>query len=127
MKSNELRIGNLVDCFGICEVISIYEYKIKVRRETDKGNFLVEKIPLLSLELKPVPLTEGWFLKSGAEIDRGVYRLEKMKGYFNLLNLKGDLFYEYNIHQVQMCKIKYVHELQNLYYPLTNQSLIIKL
>jgi hypothetical protein len=86
-------------------------------------NIYVENEILLIDEIDFMTITKEILLNFGAELDRGVYRLEKMKGYFNLINLKGNLFYEYNIHQVQMCKIQYVHQLQNLYYVLTGNEL----
>jgi hypothetical protein len=32
----DLRLGNLIDCFGECQVIGITERKIKVRRKSRK-------------------------------------------------------------------------------------------
>lgn len=69
MRAQELRIGNLVECFGIREVIAIKKNKIKVQHESNKGHFIIEWVPIDSLSLKPIPLTEEWLLKFGFEYE----------------------------------------------------------
>ncbi len=64
IQPNELQIGNLIDCFGQCEVIRIGQKKIRVRRATETG-FILEKVPLNSLSLKPIPITEEKLLELG--------------------------------------------------------------
>jgi len=65
MKNTELRIGNLVECFGIREVVAIKKDKIKVQNETEKGHFILEWTPITSLSLKPIKLNEEHLLKFG--------------------------------------------------------------
>jgi hypothetical protein len=115
MNANELMLGNYVkeiatNRIGTILYVDFDKAKVKLEHST-------LFCPIQAIE--PIPLTEKWLLDFGSELDRGVFRLPKLKGYFNLLNLKGNLFYEYNIHQVQMCKTQYVHQLQNLYFSLT--------
>ena len=112
MKNKELRIGNILKNGIVTGLLS-------------HTNIYVENEILLIDDIEFMPLTKEIFLNFGAELDRGMYRLDKMKGYFDFLNLNGVFFFEYNIHQVQMCKIQYVHQLQNLYFILTNYELKI--
>jgi len=116
MNAKDFRIGNLfIDKYSK-QIIPILEI-------LRSGNIVFDFECMGVWQAEPIPLNEDLLLKFGAELDRGIYRFSKLKGYFNLLNLKGDLFYEYNIHQVQMCKIKYVHELQNLFFAITGTEL----
>lgn len=114
MKASELRIGNLVlDTFGKeVEVKDIMTYGINSQWGCSTFNYE---------ELKPIPLTEEWLLKFG-------FKYTKMEVGFNQFR-KGilelsitpngyELFFTY-----KWVKIEYVHQLQNLYFALTNEEL----
>ena len=120
MNANELMLGNYVEFKNNVRKVEAICYPYN-HLTSLRNKALLEQVE--TVELKPIPLTEKWLLTFGAETDRGVYRLPNFKGYFVLLNLKGSLFYEHNIHQVQMCKIQYVHQLQNLYFFFANNHL----
>ena len=108
MKATELRIGNLVNENG--EVI-------KIRQETlcDFANGYVV--------FEPILLTEEWLLKFGF--------------YKPSHTWCGDIFHltEWDEHPLNWCvaldkngailvlKLKYVHQLQNLYFALTGEEL----
>ncbi len=119
IQIKELRIGNYISAMGksITQVegFDIYDNMILSSSFAERTYDYFE----------PIPLSKEWLLKFGAEEERGVWRIPKMKGYFDLLNLKGDIFFEYNVHQVQMCKLKNVHQLQNLYFTLTGEDLCV--
>lgn len=144
MIANELRISNLVELFGTREVIAIKENKIKVRHESSKGHFIVEWCPITSLSLNPIPLTEEWLLKCGFEkqktiISGNVYsiKINKNNNWFsvheqseyddpNSLSLKElKKWWSFNDNRYEV-KIKSIHQLQNLYFALTREELIIK-
>jgi len=136
MKAEELRIGNLVQLPAL----------------VDEGSKMTEKIckdfgytvvPVNSSIIrdaehygedwagKPIPLTEEWLIDLGAK-----GRISPL--WISLTNLKSELHFE--CHEsgeiVTMLKgdfadlildrLKYVHELQNLYFALTGTELTIK-
>lgn len=120
MKTKEFRIGNLVDCFGICEVIEIYQNKIKVRRLSDSGErFIIEKVPIDSLSLKPIKITTEILIQLGFEKHIGWDDMElwrekdwEQKGgnYFDLEEMNN------GFEQPSCAKCEFVHQLQNSYY-----------
>jgi hypothetical protein len=112
MISNELRIGNYLQDFGgnVAQVIHL-----------TKDKTILES---------PIPLTEEWLLKFG-------FIQKKTKGrgfYLNdiLLRLENDKYETILIADDPFCghlveqEIKYVHQLQNLYFALTGNELEIK-
>ena len=125
MKATELRIGNLVIYVGICNsrFNKIGEFEIQPYH----FGYLFELEDALDL-LEPIPLTEEWLLKFGFEklcstekgFKQNVYSMrnpslqiyELSKGY-------GVSFWIGN-------ELKYVHQLQNLYFALTNEELTFK-
>jgi hypothetical protein len=130
MNKNVLRIGNLVDCFGVCKVVGISLKKIKVKRKTDKGNYLIEKAPLDSLELSPIKLTEKWLLYFGFELKYKDITTGLVKGCYlvesSILPHKTEWTFRKVMNSensYSLSNIKYVHELQNLYFALTKKEL----
>ena len=111
MKASELRIGNFVKYLtlnGNSEILA-------------NGIYLFE---LGELELHEIPLTEEWLSKFGCIHETGGmyffgnvgilhYRRENE---FSLMN------YNYKKGQIYTT-IKYVHQLQNLYFALTGKEL----
>lgn len=106
MKANELRLGNWVYDEGDLKTpIQI------VRLEEDNTGWL-----------KPIPLTEEWLLKFGAEE--------------NILRLIDDMWIQFEDGEWCVCNdndgfydvscIKHVHQLQNLYFALTGEELKIE-
>lgn len=119
IKPEELRIGNYVqkpeeivvtdiDQFGVngyyCEVLGGMDY--------DDGGYFKD--------INPIPLTEEWLLSLRFD-DLGTYGYGI--GEFHIrLNDKGKLYFPINGKKVI---IKYVHQLQNLFFALTNKELTI--
>jgi hypothetical protein len=135
MKANELRIGNWVNFIP------------------DKGNFIISDIKTFNentingLELEdcqPIPLTEEWFLKFKFEI-KNHSSIDKTPIYskgeididycFSYADFREDysFYVEYTdspfdsdtdkLYPVSL-GIKYVHQLQNLWFTLTGEELI---
>lgn len=106
MKLNELRIGN-------------YVYAFKTIWQIDNTDFCnLEQVETYNF----IPLTEEWLLKFGFEsnpyqdrYENKVIQVEcnKLRGYTELW-IDG------------MPHIKYIHQLQNLYFALTGEELEIK-
>jgi hypothetical protein len=103
MKANELRIGNYVyDTLG-------------------KVNTYIVKEP--HNQVKPIPLTEEWLLKFGFERS-GLYNVKDEVYVYDEYGLT-DTGFEYRFNYTQI-KLKYVNQLQNLYFALTGKELTFK-
>lgn len=121
MKANELRIGNLLNRQDyICKVVSIDEEGCITEPLDYKGseNFVEQK-------LEPIPLTEEWLLKFGLKtsiydskrfliLGVDIYIFDNNKIIFNPSS--SDLYLE----------LKYVHQLQNLFFAFKGEELTIK-
>ena len=116
MKARDLRIGNLIfdhECephYFEVEQISKYvgsELWIVYRKGSVKTK-----------TAEGIPLTEEWLLKFGFTFSDMIYSFDG----FEILDLKQGL--EFYNHDYPI-KIKYVHQLQNLYYALTQTELTL--
>ncbi len=124
MKANELRIGNYVEYRDERnKVCAILRNHIKI--EGLKGSLSLS-------DVKPIQLTEEWMLKLGFEkeffIDDLPIYLEK-KARLETLLLDEYLYVNKRMPEepwTTLRKIKYVHELQNLYFALTGEELTLK-
>jgi hypothetical protein len=132
MKTTELRIGNLV---GIKETAlhadgcnhseAIFEIEeIKKDVVQFKGYHANEYYT----DLNPIPLTEQWLLDLGFEVERECYD----KGRLSILLADNNNDYYkngrvfYKSWAIMEAQPKYVHQLQNLYFTLTQEELILK-
>lgn len=119
MKIGELRIGNIVS-----EELVTYSGRkeqqiiVSIRDISHYDNF------------KPIPLTEEWLIKFGfeEELFGDLHTSDFSKGSISMLYVTGNtgiwqLRFEKKCNQTF---IKYVHQLQNLYYALTGEELIIR-
>ena len=114
MKATELRIGNLI------------EYKIKDKLDERKEWWEISKVDFQDLtwldsnpedaDFRPIKLTEEWLLKFG---------FEDFEDYFVEFFDNGDIrfFICAYMDSPPSVKIKYVHQLQNLYFALKGQEL----
>lgn len=115
MKASELRIGNWV-------------------KANDNGEYQVLQLLSDANNLEPIPLTEEWFKKFNATKDKEFnmhYTLPINGDYGYLLFLKDKDEYDVFIHIDEDSillynNIKYVHQLQNLYFALTGNELTIE-
>jgi hypothetical protein len=115
MKASELRIGNYYsDLSGVCTL-----------KQSDFLNLDIEKI-------EPVLLTEQWLLDFG-------FKKRKNRYFFddwiivqiedgNWDNPSLDFFIKRDFHKKKryVTCVQYVHELQNLFYPVSGKELTIK-
>jgi hypothetical protein len=120
MKVNELRVGNLILIkYTNDEGSKFRQYLLKAYQIND-----IKENPK---DYKAIELSEEWFLKFGAE------KINHINGYsfwtFNTkkLNVCIDIYETYTKVNTYFSEhIKYVHQLQNLYFCLTGNELIIK-
>jgi len=116
MKANELRIGNLFDQFG-----NIHEATYCTIKD-------LLAAPESQLWCKPIPLTEEWLMKFGfvkiandseKKKDCDFARVGKLELCYDVdTNSYYPTINEYTI-------LKYVHQIQNLYFVLTGEELTI--
>lgn len=119
MKANELRIGNLInidDC--LTEIAGITKSTVFF-----DGGFQM----FIAGGIEPIPLTEDWLLKFGFKKIGRAYKLINF-GKFIFHDYMGISFYPAGLVNSLLRSdfLKYVHQLQNLYFALTGEELLIK-
>jgi hypothetical protein len=115
IKSNELRIGNLYNQYG--DIHQVNGHVISA----------LEKAPQGQLWCKPIPLTEEWLLKFGFEKQMMWTYAINIIGNKKLIYYLGEKGWSVgNKNYSDFSNLNYVHQLQNLYFALTNQELEIK-
>ena len=115
MKAPELRIGNWINEKGKLKQV----YSVSNHNAKDYS------------KLKPTPLTEEWLLKFGFEKDECEFSNTEWSKYVPHASMS---FYEtengyqrlFDDHYDVGIEIKYVHQLQNLYFALVGEELTIK-
>ena len=127
LQAKELRIGNYIqgeieeDKFIDIEVVAIDS--VDITECSLWGAGLKEQADHY-YSFKPIPLTEEWLVKLGVNFGFNVYASEYM------IEHAIDSYCLRLVYGVGMSKfiseLKYVHQLQNLYFALTNEELEIK-
>lgn len=113
MKANELRIGNCYDQFGNINQVDWITIKE------------LSNAPDSQLWCKAIPLTEEWLLKFGFEKKEGYYD----RYYYSIdgMNIKiDDDMFETEVGECLYKSIKYVHQLQNLFFAINDEELTMK-
>jgi hypothetical protein len=125
IQANELRIGNyymFADCEGIVyrSVKEIKHNQFGLQSDYDGVNFEI---------CKPIILNEEWLLKFGfKESDEGFMKIKtRKKSIYLEINLrdKRTILFSSNHYYNDIYHVKYIHELQNLYFALTQKELKI--
>lgn len=126
MKAAELRIGNYIQC----KPLSIPRLNIStdgIMNVTGYGISVIESDTNDSMGFDAIPLTEEWLIKLGFETYFDGFDMSDKKLAIQCLDrrLVISLLHRrwiFNMHfQV---KVKYVHEVQNLYFALTGKELL---
>ncbi len=130
MKSEDLRIGNLVEYNGkVISVLAVGSDDVVMASENDLG-YTIEY-------LKPIPLTEEWLLRFGFDksgndlMPRSIrYEIDWIAIFpsNDFCDFKGFGFIWYkpdkeSTTESARVKIQYVNQLQNLYFALTGTEL----
>lgn len=117
MKASELRIGNLVTYNG--KEISItpnalfefyYIHNTHANSKIDRRDY------------KPILLTEEFLLRAGFKKGTLIYKNDSFNFNGEIVFKGEDSFRYFGTN----AKLKYVHQLQNLYFALTGEELTIK-
>ena len=119
MEANELRIGNLVITKNM--PVEIEEIRIETVR-CCFGEFPINYI-------EPILITEEWLLKFGFVKKGNRYKLKNFGSFIFFDIIKTFGFYPAGLLSslCRMDNIKYVHQLQNLYFALTGKELEINM
>lgn len=137
IQANELRIGNWVHYNNghYCEITAIGSRTILGQQffNIDKGN----DHPIIDEHINPIPITPEILENAGFKIneDAGNWKHSEMKIWKDKRKMIGEedgKFYLYNqceddYYSWYYPEIKYVHQLQNLYFALTGEELEFKL
>ena len=114
MKTNELRFGNYV-----------YDTLGKVNKIDLEAITYIAKEP--HNQVKPIPLTEEWLLKFGFELEysqlTNIYKYFLPNSPFGYSQGNFGVFTQTGCFSVEL---KYVHQLQNLYFALTGEEVTFK-
>jgi hypothetical protein len=120
MKSIELRIGNLVNYQEdgtLFNVIGIDNLGISVKNDNEETWIELD-------QFEPIPLTEEWLLKFGFNNLSGCYYERNGIGFITGYANDGS-FVCGNSFGPRHCHFYYVHQLQNIYFALTNEELTL--
>lgn len=147
MNTKELRIGNYVKFYDPINGTNIYE----VYNIDDRGNVNIDNKGQLASctvkDIEPIELTEELLLKIGFKKERQLisilfyldyeidvdniirvkYVIYPNRSSLPLLKITTSRCDNYECFEFMKRGVKYLHELQNSYYCLTNQELEIKL
>jgi hypothetical protein len=126
MKANELRIGNFLKYDD--EIIQVSNLCKNYVEFYDKEDLLIGDTPKY---FQPIELTEELLVKIGFEGEMYEFCLhtEDANITVNLIENRVEISFFGNC-EAELCikyNVKYLHELQNVYYCLTNEELEVNL
>jgi hypothetical protein len=111
MKASELRIGNWFEnTNGSYHKVTYHEIRYASIHPDDS--------------YKAIPLTEEWLVRFGFVSGKNS-AYTYMWGFYIVFDNEGIYFRHTDINR-DLAKIQYVHQLQNLYFALTGEELILK-
>lgn len=135
MEPNELRVGNLLSygAHGTATVIDIKgSGKIKIHihsKQSNEKGYIKPTVHVLYLD--PIPLTLEWLGKMGfvkntrEEWDGPKIELEHSLEWFTIKGYGPSSFMLMGSEWTMGKPFQYVHQLQNLYFAVTGEELII--
>lgn len=130
ISANELRIGNLINLTDGDLSNQIYEdlsmYKVTADHITADHIAMCQYFNYdFNKFHKPIPITDEWILKCGFEIYYGqiIYKVYRL-GLRFISEYDGKYYMQ--LGTGMNIEIKYVHQLQNLYFALTHTELTLK-
>lgn len=134
MEVNELRIGNYLAAhhfnFVLSKVDVIFENEIRCVFLEKQNDGTVSVMSVIN-EFKPIPLNEKWLFEFGFEQKKYSEGIEFIKRGFRLWKGNNWDFFEFSIsdkydEEYYNVTVKFVHQLQNLYFALAGEELVLK-
>lgn len=129
MKVHELRLGNYIHAIDIedncivAKVIAVSNELAPLNEHGDNVLFECENNSEGSMPFEGIKITHDWFVKFNFDLGWIIEHNTK----FICLYQEGDSFYySADMHHHTSAPIKYVHQLQNLFFALTGEELTIK-
>ena len=127
IEAKDLRLGNYVNeqywdsvdgCFKFAKIVVDGIYKKHIVCENN-GAYNLD-------DIQPIPLTENWLVRCGFEFGIKLENFTKGKHQFIELDCLNGYFSESGIFYYGLnTEIKYLHQLQNLYWCLCGEELKI--
>lgn len=120
MTENELRIGNLIQWISTGNIDVVIDIVTFDKRKANINNISIS-------DCSGIEITEEWLLKFGF-VYRGIYYhfpnndIFKLEQYKN----KNSFWLRHGSESIDCTRINYVHQLQNLYFALTGEELLLK-
>jgi hypothetical protein len=130
IKANELRVGNWIQRRGKpIQIISIQTIGTKGYIITATYQGLGSEYISDDDQLQPIPLTRELLEEAGFEKVNNGIGLRVLEGYVYISSLFTGfpLTLDIDGNRMPLREIKYLHQLHNLYFSLTNQELTIHL
>lgn len=132
----ELRIGNYIEYNSMIMMIDGIQSPRPMKDKRYSNKYLINLFDGAGLitctleEINPIPTEEDWMLKLGFEVTNSKhYSKGKLSIQFPVIeqNLypKGRVYY--NSWAIKNEIIKYVHQIQNVYFDLENEELKLKI
>lgn len=115
MEANELRIGNYIQKNGLKATVEI------INGEVDEIYYLGDDFYYSDSidDLRPIPLNEEWLLNFGFEMYEFDNKANQFRLKDRLIVYREGCLHDYGT----SVKLEFVHQLQNLYFFLTNTEL----
>lgn len=129
MKANELRIGNIINAYGYDVFVKKIENdSVSFDCNSDQGRPVYDDIFIE--DANHVPLTEEWLVKLGlnryAKDNWGNFRYKFSDDRYEIRKQHNDTELQVLFEGNGLVWVKYVHQLQNLYFALTGEELTSK-
>ena len=116
MEAKELRIGNLFRFISTNSIEYVSDIKTNGLKTPVINNVSIK-------DTEPIPLTEEWLVKFGFVLDLDSHRITYLSKHITIYMQDGIFWCD----MLWGClELKHVHQLQNLYFALTNEDLTIK-
>ena len=132
MKAEELRIGNFLLFENEAQEVSTIHSDNTIRLKKTKDDKCHGCYRVDALTIKPIPITEEWLLKLGFKYhaaDKNYVIKNKEDWHNSIKKMDGDWCYNNDFSDANcyfVREVKYIHQLQNLYYALNEEELKCK-
>ena len=130
MDPKDLRIGNLI--YADNEVVVVVAIDGKEENEFDiyvgNGHGKVIKVKPSTMDVKPIPLADDYVVQLGIFNEYGKLKFSIKDEHYSLRRQNGHvvLYDGKNVSMIHFWQVKYLHQLQNLYYVLAKEELNVK-